>query len=449
MAIVRNERIPCKLFFNTDLETERHGSYLIKSNGRIELEIFGFVRDRLGQRDLCGGGQIPEFSFVRGYDTRGNAFQICSRFESLFIGSNGSNFKYSNFRYGAFWRNSAEIKKQYGFDKIHLRIDHLSTFFSDLGKIKLMSVFKPSSQNLDFYQITADRVKDELYKFRLADYQITVKSYVTGLGYGNFKLLGDSVTLNVKELYYIEIKRDKNGGGIEIKDIEELQFFFQRFFSFTFQTQCYIKEVAGYIDDQEFSIINQIPDGECGKYEPIKCLFGIKTISRFEFKLDCWWQNRNRFSVLFGYTLSNMMKDDKGFENVISNYFQAIENYLNEVIKIPLYEKFLKENKFGFNPDGSTKVLKIADNRPTWFEKFSHLITESQYLSQVLQVTEDELKFLLKLKKALLHGDSNDQNQLINQAMFNLNFKLEKIAKYCFLKAIGFSEIEILKVLRY
>jgi hypothetical protein len=50
MNIIKNERIPAKFYFSNDLKSERQGTYIIKPNGSIEIEIFGWVTNRLGTR---------------------------------------------------------------------------------------------------------------------------------------------------------------------------------------------------------------------------------------------------------------------------------------------------------------------------------------------------------------------------------------------------------------
>ncbi len=449
MSIIKCERIPCKFYFNTDKDIEKHGTYLIRENGRIEIEIFDWAKDRLQTRDLYGDSNIPEFNYVSGFDTRGNSFHFYAGSSSMNIGSHGFNHRYSNFRYGVFWRCSSDFRSQNSFEKIHLKIDHLSTFFSDLGKLKLMNVFKDNLRNLDFYQITADRKKDELCIFRLGDYILRVKSYVKGLGLGNYILNGNCVNLDVKEMYFLEIRRDIRGKFLDIQDIEELQAFFQRFLSFAFQSNCYIRETSGYIGETCFEIISENSVGLCSPCKSINCLFDIKTINRFEFIINNWWNNRSKFATLYGYTLSNILKDNNGYENLLSNYFKGIENYLNVVIKLPLYNEFVKSNHWRNCKNGTPKLLKMTDNRPTWKEKFTYLIDNSDYLNNHLKLTINYTEYFLKLKKALMHGDAVDQNNLIKAPPFNLAFILERIAKYCFLKSLGFGEGQIIRILKF
>jgi hypothetical protein len=218
-----------------------------------------------------------------------------------------------------------------------------------------------------------------------------------------------------------------------------LQAFLERYFSFCLNSPIYTQSVTGFIENKPIDLIFRKVTGDNKKVEAHKIIYTYDEFTpRSMYK---FWNNQEQFATLYGYTLSNMQSKNNGLENFLFNYIQAIENYLNLIIKLPLFNKMKQQGKF-------SKLRKPTNDKPSFTEKFTELVEQSNFLLNHFKFDLSIISHIKNIRNALAHGDAQEQNDLIRKTnIFILSIYLRKITKYCILKTLGFTENQILTFL--
>jgi ApeA N-terminal domain 1 len=381
--------------------------------------------------------EIPYFDWVEG-ECEFGYFKLFTSYNNLTKQKGFKYSTYSGFEFGILYKETV-TKKQSGFDKVRFRIDYLSVFFNNKSKLSEVIAFPKGFDNPNetIYQIKSTEDKNEILSFWLDKYKITISSKIINYPTGDKKFERNQVKIKVTEDFWIDIT--KNTGFINEDEIFELQPFLERYFSFCLNTPVYTQSVTGFIDEKPIDVIFRKARGKEGKIENRKIIY---TYDQFTpSSMNKFWKNKLQFATLYGYTLSNMQSQNQGLENFLFNYIQAVENYLNLKIKLPLFYKMKQQGKF-------PRLNEPKDNKPSFTEKFTEMVEQSNFLLNNCNFDLSIISHIKKIRNALAHGDAQEQNDLIRKTNISLlSIYFRKITKYCILKTLGFSENQILKFL--